>query len=78
MDVLEEYYNMLENIVVEKYLKLKDINSLIDIYIDIYKKFGRNKVLKKFKEYLVIEVLELKNNNLILVEKNLYFVWIGG
>lgn len=78
LDALEEYHNMSENTVVEKYLKLKDINSLTDIYIDTYKKSGRNKALKKFKEYLVTEVLELKNNNLTPVEKNLHFVWIGG
>ncbi|HBF8411146.1 glycosylating toxin TcdB [Clostridioides difficile] len=78
LDALEEYHNMSENTVVEKYLKLKDINSLTDTYIDTYKKSGRNKALKKFKEYLVTEILELKNSNLTPVEKNLHFIWIGG
>lgn len=49
IDALEEYHNMSENTVVEKYLKLKDINSLTDIYIDTYKKSGRNKALKNLR-----------------------------
>ncbi|UUV16739.1 TcdA/TcdB pore-forming domain-containing protein [Clostridioides difficile] len=78
LDALEEYHNMSENSVIEKYSKLKEINNLTDIYINQYKKSGRNKTLNKFKEYLTTEVLELKNNNLTPVEKNLHFVWIGG
>nr|Q46342.1 RecName: Full=Cytotoxin-L; AltName: Full=Lethal toxin; Short=LT; Contains: RecName: Full=Glucosyltransferase TcsL [Paeniclostridium sordellii]CAA57959.1 cytotoxin L [[Clostridium] sordellii] [Paeniclostridium sordellii] len=78
LNALEEYHNMSESSVVEKYLKLKDINNLTDNYLNTYKKSGRNKALKKFKEYLTMEVLELKNNSLTPVEKNLHFIWIGG
>ncbi|MGO1042552.1 TcdA/TcdB pore-forming domain-containing protein [Clostridioides difficile] len=78
LDALEEYHNMSENSVIEKYSKLKEINNLTDVYINQYKKSGRNKALNKFKEYLTTEVIELKDNNLTPVDKNIHFVWAGG